>query len=638
MNDDFTNKAPATALELESDIPAEFKPINLDDYFRREEMVPMRDGVKLFTVLMIPKSLNGVSQAPMVLDRTPYAAAKASRLAPSPRADMVLYAVHGELTAAGYIVVLQDVRGKHKSDGVYVMNRPLRGPLNPTDTDHSTDAFDTIEWLINNVPESNGRVATIGISYDGFTALMSLIDPHPALKACVPINPMVDGWMGDDWFRYGAFRQAATLQYIHRQTSTKGSDIPWPVSGYDQFERWLNAGSAAGMAQKVGLDQLPFWQRLAAHPDYDSFWSAQALDKILAQRPLTVPTLHVHSLWDAEDIHGSTDTHAALQAQPGNRANNFLVIGPWSHAGVGGVGTEAAHQGASLGAIKFGSETARWFRQQLLLPFFARHLKGDMAAVELAPVMAFETGSNAWRRYAHWPPADASACALVAKPLYIAAGQRLSFDSPVGEGGFDEYMSDPAKPVPYHPRPIRPQAAAGSNWDAWLVDDQRFAADRPDVLVYTSEVFNEPLRLAGQPVAHLFASTSGSDCDWVVKLIDVYPDEVPGDEKMGGYQLPIAMDVIRARYRDDPAKPSAIPSGAVLPYRIPMPHISHTLLPGHRLMVQIQSSWFPLYDRNPQSFVENIMFAQASDFVRATQRVFRGGAAASFIDLPVVPQ
>jgi len=395
------------------------------------------------------------------------------------------------------------------------------------------------------------------------------------------------------------------------------------------------------MAARLGLDQLPFWRRVTEHPDYDSFWSEQAVDKILARRPLTVPTLHVHSQWDAEDIHGCTDTYAALHASADNRPNNFLVIGPWSHAGVGGVGSEAAHQGASLGAIRFGSETARWFRQQVLLPFFARHLKGDPTVPAPAPVTAFETGSNTWQFHAQWPLSGPAGCPHTSRPLYMAAGHGLSFDAPpttqdTGEA-FDEYVSDPAKPVPFQPRPIRAQHAAGPRWDAWLVDDQRFAADRPDVLVYTSAVLTAPLRLAGQPVAHLFASTTGSDSDWVVKLIDVYPDEVPGDERMGGYQLPISMDVIRARYRSDPAKPTAVPPGQVQHYRIPMPHISHVLLPGHRLMVQIQSSWFPLHDRNPQTFVPNIMFAQPADHVKATQRVHRAGTSASFIDLPTLP-
>jgi putative CocE/NonD family hydrolase len=636
MNEEPLSDPSPLAGTLESDIPVAFSPVNVDDYLRREEMVPMRDGVKLYTVLMIPR---GAVQAPMVLDRTPYAAAKASRLSPSPRADMVLYAFHGELTAAGYIVVLQDVRGKHKSEGVYVMNRPLRGPLNPTDTDHSTDAFDTIDWLVRHVPESSGKVGTIGISYDGFTALMSLIDPHPALKAAVPINPMVDGWVGDDWFRHGAFRQACTLQYIHRQTTTKGSDVPWPVWRYDQYETWLEAGSAAAMASRLGLDQLPFWTRVSEHPDYDRFWSEQALDKILAARPLTVPTLHVHSQWDAEDIHGATDVYAAMEPRNADKDKNFLVIGPWSHAGVGGIGSGGADNGQSLGALKFGSDTARWFRQQVMLPFFDQHLKGREPLAPLAQVMAFETGSNVWRSYGCWPQSGPAGCPHPSRAVYLTARHGLSFEVPV-EGqapGYDEYVADPAKPVTYYPRPIRPQSAEGSNWDVWLVGDQRFASDRPDVLTYTGERLSAPLRLAGQPVAHLFASTTGTDSDWVVKLIDVYPDEVPGDPTMGGYQLAIAMDVIRGRYRNDPAHPSAIPPGEVLHYEIRMPHVSHTLLPGHRLMVQIQSSWFPLYDRNPQTFVPNIMFAQPTDYVKATQRVVRGPGAASRIELPVLP-
>jgi putative CocE/NonD family hydrolase len=635
MNDNPASELTAGTGSLESDIPAEFEPVNLDDYLRREEMVPMRDGVKLFTALMIPK---GAVQAPMVLDRTPYAAAKASRLAPSPRAEMVLYAFHGELTAAGYIVVLQDVRGKHKSEGVYVMNRPLRGEFNPTDTDHSTDAFDTIDWLTKNVPESNGQVGTIGISYDGFTTLMSLVDPHPALKAAVPINPMVDGWKGDDWFRHGAFRQACTLQYIHRQTTTKGSEVPWPVLRYDQYETWLEAGSASGLATQLGLDQLPYWKRVSEHPDYDRFWSEQAMDKILAGRPLTVPTLHVHSQWDAEDIHGATDVYAAMETQNRGRDKNFLVIGPWSHAGVGGIGTGGTDNGLTLGALKFGSETARWFRRQVLLAFFDRHLKGIATTTPTPAVVAFETGSNVWRHYDTWPQSGPAGCPHPWQAMYLAARGGLSFDAPSSSDtpAFDEYVADPAKPVPYHSRPMRPQAAEGSNWDVWLVGDQRFASDRPDVLAYTGERLTAPLRLAGQPVAHLCASTSGTDSDWVVKLIDVYPDEVPGDPTMGGYQLPIAMDVIRGRYRGDPTRPTPLAPGDVLHYEIPMPHVSHTLLPGHRLMVQIQSSWFPLYDRNPQTFVPNIMFAQPADYVKATQRVYRGGAHASFILLPVV--
>jgi putative CocE/NonD family hydrolase len=351
-----------------------------------------------------------------------------------------------------------------------------------------------------------------------------------------------------------------------------------------------------------------------------------------------VPTLHVHSQWDAEDIHGATDVYAAMETQNRGRDKNFLVIGPWSHAGVGGIGTGGTDNGLTLGALKFGSETARWFRRQVLLAFFDRHLKGIATTTPTPAVVAFETGSNVWRHYDTWPQSGPAGCPHPWQAMYLAARGGLSFDAPSSSDtpAFDEYVADPAKPVPYHSRPMRPQAAEGSNWDVWLVGDQRFASDRPDVLAYTGERLTAPLRLAGQPVAHLCASTSGTDSDWVVKLIDVYPDEVPGDPTMGGYQLPIAMDVIRGRYRGDPTRPTPLAPGDVLHYEIPMPHVSHTLLPGHRLMVQIQSSWFPLYDRNPQTFVPNIMFAQPADYVKATQRVYRGGAHASFILLPVV--
>ena len=609
-----------------NDIPADFKPSIKGDHERREVMIPMRDGVKLFTAIVVSR---GAHRAPILLDRTPYAAAKATRLNGSTHAAMLLLLFHGELSQAGYITVLQDVRGKHKSEGVYVMNRPLRGEFNPTSTDHATDTWDTIEWLVNNVPECNGRVATIGISYDGFTALMSLVDPHPALKAAVPINPMVDGWMGDDWFHNGAFRQWLTLPYIWVQTASKGADLPWPVSRYDEYESWMEAGSAGAMGQALGMEQLPFWRRLTEHPDYDRFWSEQAMDRVLAARPHTVPTLHVHSQWDSEDIVGAMSVHAALARQDPAGQRNRLVIGPWSHGGVGFT------DGASLGPIKFGSDTAKWFRRELLRRFLDAHLRGDGTLPAMAPVTAFETGSNVWREFDTWPPAPA-------RPphrLFMAAQGGLGPESPpaTAEPAFDGYLSDPAKPVTHTPRPIRPKGGTASNWDAWLVEDQRFAADRPDVLVYCTPVLTEAVHVAGQPVALLYASTSGSDSDWIVKLIDVYPDEVPGDAPMGGYQLPVAMEVLRARYRDDPARPTAVPADTVVRYRIALPHVCHAFLPGHRIMVQVQSSWFPLYDRNPQTFVPNIFFAQPQDYVQATQRVYRVAGAASGIDLPLAP-
>jgi putative CocE/NonD family hydrolase len=609
------------------DIPANFKmATEADDYVKRDVMIPMRDGAKLHTVIIIPK---GAAHAPMILDRTPYNANKFTTSTDSPRRALVLPLSYGELADAGYIIVVQDVRGKYKSEGDYVMSRPLAGDLNHTPVDHSTDAWDSIDWLVKNVPESNGKVGTMGTSYDGFTVLMSLVNPHPALKAAAPFNPMVDTWMGDDWFHNGALRQTYA-DYIFEQTADKSSDNKWIAPRYDAYGTWLAIGSAGTLGKALGMDQLPFWQRLTAHPAYDHYWSEQAVDKILAARPLTVPTLYVHSQWDQEDIYGATAAFAATRGQSGaGHDNSFLVIGPWRHGGGNG-------DGSSLGAIKFDGDTGHWFRLNVLLPFFDSHLKDGAPKVEIATVTAFETGANVWRRYDQWPQSCASGCPFKSAPLYLAAGAKLSFDKqPAASPAFDEYVSDPAKPVTYRPRPIRPTYATDSTWRRWLVDDQRFAADRTDVLTYTSDVLTAPLRIAGQPVAHLFASTSGTDGDWVVKLIDVYPDEVPGNVEMGSYQLPVAMDILRGRYRDDPANPSAIPAGRIVGYTLKLPHADHVFLPGHRIMVQVQSSWFPLYDRNPQTFVPNIFFAKPADYVKATQRVFHKPDAASYIDLPV---
>jgi putative CocE/NonD family hydrolase len=618
---------PTPAGDL-GDIPAKFESVTtFYDFEKREAMVPMRDGVKLFTVIVIPK---GASHAPIILDRTPYSAAKFASKMPSPHMALALPLSYGELAEAGYIIVCQDVRGKYKSEGSYVMNRPLSGPLNATGVDHATDAYDTIDWLVKNVPESNGRVATMGTSYDGFTVLMSLVNPHPALKAAVAFNPMVDPWIGDDWFHNGAFRQTYA-DYIYAQTADKKSDVEWTPPRYDAYETWLTAGSAGTLGTSIGMDQLPFWKRLETHPAYDSYWQTQAVDKILARQPLAVPTLIVHSQWDQEDIYGAPAAYAATEPKDSRNDMNFLVIGPWRHGG-------GNADGSSLGPIKFEGDTGRWFRRNVLLPFLDAHLKDGGAKAEIAPVTAYETGANQWRRYDRWPQSCAAGCPYPSRKLYLAPGSKLSFDAPsAGAVEFDEYVSDPQKPVTYRPRPIRPTYAEDSTWRRWLVDDQRFAGDRSDVLVYTGDVLTAPVRIAGQPTAHVFAATTGTDADWVVKLIDVYPDEVPGQVELGGYQLPIAMDILRGRYRDDPAHPTAIPANKVIEYSLKLPNADHVFLPGHRIMVQIQSSWFPLYDRNPQKFVENIFYAQPGDYIRARQRVYHSPQQASFVDLPVAP-
>jgi len=603
------------------DIPKNFKAPRGDfQYDRRTAMIPMRDGVKLYTVLIVPK---GVTRAPIMLDRTPYSADKATsrngQFGPWP--ENILSALAAELVRAGYIVAVEDVRGKYKSEGEYVMNRPLRGSLNPTAVDHSTDAWDTIDWLVKNVPEASGRVGTIGTSYNGFTALMSLVNPHPALKVSVPINPMVDVWKGDDWFHNGAFRQEM-ISYVYGQTASKKSDEDWFTGGYDDYNTYLRYGSAGAYGQAMRMDQLPFWQRLTQHPAYDAFWQGQAVDKILAARPLAVPALLVGSLWDQEDIYGAPAAFNAVKASP----NAHLVLGPWHHG-------QANGPASALGPFDWGGDTGKWFRANVMIPFLNQYLK-DGPPAGIARVTAFEAGTNQWKRLADWPQACMTGCPANLTPLYLASNSRLAFDQPAAKAS-DTYISDPAKPVTYRARPSLSPWATGSTWRTWLVDDQRFADARPDVLSYSTEPLTQPLRLAGTPRVHLVAATSGTDSDWVVKLIDVYPDQYPQKPELGGYQLAIAMDVIRGRYRTDPARPAPLTPNVPLTYEFALPATNYTVQPGHRLMIQVQSSWFPLYDRNPQTYVPNIFFAKASDYRAATQRVFTGPDG-TWIGLPVV--
>jgi uncharacterized protein len=611
-----------------SETPAKFTPSNEGwDYTRREVDIAMCDGVKLHTVIIVPK---GAKRAPMLLTRTPYNAGEMMVRHPSVHMSMALDGYDHPVETiieGGYIRVVQDIRGKYGSEGDYVMNRPVRGTQNPTNVDHPTDTYDTIEWLVKNVPESNGKVGILGISYDGFTSLMGLIDPHPALKVAVPMNPMVDGWRGDDWFHNGAFRQLG-LDYIYNQQATRKSDEEWPTADFDQYQSFLDAGSAGELARRRGMEQLGFWQKLVAHPSYDAFWRDQAVDLILAKLPLKVPTMIVHSLWDQEDIYGSAAVYKTLE--PKDKANDklFLVLGPWRHG-------QMIRDGSSLGAIAFDSDTAKTFRRDILLPFLDQYLKDKAPKANVAPVMAFETGTNKWQRLTAWPSGCTQGCTIKRTPLYLGASSTLSYAAPKTEG-FTEYDSDPAKPVPYIDRPVPPSSYdGGKHWKEWLVSDQRNAAARPDVLVFTSDVLTSPVKIAGEPVANLVASTTGTDADWVVKLIDVYPAEVPAHVELGGYQLAVAMDIFRGRYRESLETPKAIAANQPLAYKFALPMTNHVFLPGHRIMVQVQSSWFPLYDRNPQTFVSNIMVAKPGDYRKATHRVYHAPKHASFVELPI---
>jgi uncharacterized protein len=606
-----------------SDIPKSFSEPTTDyDYVRREVMIPMRDGVRLFTVIMVPK---GARNAPMLLTRTPYNASRRTLRNNSTHMLAALPLGDDVFAADGYIRVFQDVRGKHKSEGDYVMTRPVRGPLNPTETDHVTDAYDTIDWLVKNTPESNGRVGMIGSSYEGFTVVMALLGPHPALKVAAPESPMVDGWMGDDWFHYGAFRQV-NFDYFTEQTTKRDEGETVPRGAYDDYETFRRAGSAGDYARAHGLDQLPWTQRTLEHPAYDEFWQGQALDQLVAQRPSKVPTMWLQGLWDQEDMWGAIHCYLALKGR-GQVDHNYLVMGPWRHSQVNA-------DGFNLGPLKWDGNTALQFRRDVLKPFFDQYLKDGAPKPDTPPVFIYNTGENRWDRLKSWPLSCDHRCAAPMKPLYLQAGFGLGFDKPSASGAAtDTYVSDPAKPVPYMPRPVR--FTDSDRWRDWLVTDQRHAEDRTDVLTYQTPVLTSPLRISGAPAAELFAATSGTDSDWVVKLIDVFPDEVPSQPEMGGYQLAVSMDIFRGRYRESFTHPSAIPAGKPQRYRFVLPTTNHVFLPGHRIMVQIQSSWFPLYDRNPQTFVENMFFAKPADYVKATQSVFRSADLASAVWLPV---
>jgi putative CocE/NonD family hydrolase len=608
----------------DSDIPKTFTaPTTSQDYVKREVMIPMRDGVKLHTVIVVPK---GAKNAPILLTRTPYNASKRTARIDSPHMLAILPQGDEVFVEGGYIRVFQDVRGKYKSEGDYVMTRPVRGPLNRTSTDHVTDAYDTIDWLVKNTPESNGRVGMIGSSYEGFTVVMALLDPHPALKVAAPESPMVDGWMGDDWFHYGAFRQT-NFDYFSSQTTKPDEGDPVPRDAYDDYEAFRRAGSAGSYVRLHGLDQLPWTEKIIEHPAYDAFWQGQALDKLVAQHPSQVPTMWIQGLWDQEDMWGAIHCYLALKAKQ-QADHNYLVMGPWRHSQVN-------YDAYNLGPLKWEGDTALQFRRDVLKPFFDQYLKTDAPKADTPPVFIYNTGENHWDRLKSWPLACEAGCATPMKPLYMEAGFGLGFEKPSSSGtAADSYASDPAKPVPYLPRPVR--FADSDRWKQWLVTDQRSAADRTDVLTYSTPVLTAAVRISGAPIADLFAGTTGTDSDWVVKLIDVFPDEVPSQPELGGYELAVSMDIFRGRYRDSFEHPSAIPANEPQRYHFALPNTNHVFLPGHRIMVQIQSSWFPLYDRNPQTYVPNIFLAKPSDYLKATQTVFRSASQASAVWLPVV--
>jgi putative CocE/NonD family hydrolase len=614
--------ASAGAIVPSSDIPEKFVlPTDRNDYLKRVEMIAMRDGVKLYTVIIVPKNAR---KAPIILTRTPYnAKERAANNNPSMLA--LLPETDSDFVTAGFIRVFQDIRGKYGSEGIHEMTRAARGFLNPTATDDTTDAWDTIDWLVKNVPESNGRVGMFGSSYEGWTVVMALLGPHPALRAAIPESPMVDGWLGDDWYHYGAFRQP-NFDYFAAQLEQKGEGSPVPRAALDDYETFLNYGSPAAYATANGLDQIGWWRKMLAHPAYDSFWQGLALDKLLATHPSNVPTLWEQGLWDQEDMWGANHAWLALKAA-GHEANNWLLFGPWYHS-------QANHFGWNTGPFKWPGDTSEQFRHNLVMAFFNQYLK-DGPPSNLSRVTVYNPAESRWQNFGDWPVACERGCAHPLKPLYLQADFGLAFEKPAAASAGDTYVSDPAKPVPYVPRPVR--FADRTAWQTWLVHDQRFVDGRPDVLTYETPPLSASITIQGAPIADLIATTTGSDGDFVVKLIDVYPPQYPSQPELGGYELPVSMDIFRGRYRESFEHPSPIPPDQPQRFRFTLPNQNYVFLPGHRIMVQIQSTLFPLYDRNPQTYAENPLTAQPSDYRKATITVLRSSKEPSAIWLPVVP-
>jgi putative CocE/NonD family hydrolase len=605
-------------------------------YSRREVMIPMRDGIKLNTLIYSPtKSSSG--PLPILFLRTPYGV---SHL-PSP--NKIPYV--SDMAKEGYIFAYQDIRGRYKSEGKFEMQRFTRDKKDKKAVDESTDTYDAIDWMLKNVPGNNGNVGMYGISYGGWTTMMGTIDPHPALKAVSEQASPSDMWMGDDFHHNGAFRLSYAFEYAYMEEATK-EDAHFPFDRFDTYDWYLKLGPLSNANEKYFHGKIPSWNDFVNHPDYDDFWKKQSMPYRIEQAGLpagqagpTVPNLHVAGYWDQEDWYGPLKAYEVLEKK--DKSNkNFIVIGPWNHGGWGRM------DGDKLGNIDFGLPTGQQFRKQIQATWFAYHLKGktvppgpespamkvgDIGAGSFPEALTFQTGSNTWKSYETWPPANVT----TTKNLYLRGDGKLSWEAPAEKDAFDSYVSDPAHPVPYRARPIEATYGPGSRWREWLTEDQRFVHNRPDVVSWETDVLTEDVTVTGNIVANLFASTTGSDSDWVVKLIDVYPEDNGENLKMNGYQFMIANDVFRGRYRKSFEKPEAIQPNVVDKYTIDLHAVNHVFKKGHRIMVQVQSTWFPIIDRNPQTFVPNIFNAREEDFKIATQKVHRSADAPSHIVLMI---
>jgi len=596
----------ATAQSQRSDLARMFD--------KREVMIPARDGVKLHTEIYTPKDAK--QPLPFLLERTPYGISAADK----GMSDQLFRYV--EMFRDGYIFVFQDIRGRYGSGGQFEM---LHTAPSANGVDESTDTYDTIDWLVKNVPNNNGRVGMDGISYPGYLVTMGMVNPHPALKAVSEQACMGDTWLGDDFFHNGAFRLSYGFEYTALLESSR-ENFSFPFDRFDMFEWYLGLGPLSNANERYFHGKIPTWNDFVRHSSYDDFWKRHAVAYTLHEP--TVPNLNVAGWWDQEDFFGPMMTYGRL-AKADKKNYNFLVVGPWNHGGWAG------GKGASLGEIPFHSDTGVYFRQKIEAPWFAYWLH-DKGTLPVREATTFQTGSDTWTSYDSWPPKEAER-----KQLYFREGGRLSFEAPPNESkdAADSYVSDPAHPVPYRHRPVDmtyPQDHPGS-WYTWLVEDQRFVDGRPDVLTWQTEVLANDVTVAGSVTARLFASTTGSDADWIVKLIDVYPEKVEENWRLSGFELMVADEIFRGRYRNSYEQPEAITPNQVTPFTVDLHSTNHVFKKGHRIMVQLQSTWFPLYDRNPQKFVPNIFAAKESDYQKATQTIYRSPERPSSVEVMVLP-
>ena len=586
----------------------------ISKYKKTSAMIPMRDGVKLYTVVLSP--VDAKTPMPILMQRTPYGA-----IIPIPDDTTIETKLLGNILATdGYIFIVQDIRGKYKSEGSMQIHEPLLHAVKKGAIDESTDTWDTVDWLIKNIPNNNGKAGIYGISYSGWLALVGSVDPHPALKASSEQACMGDLFLGDDFHHNGAFRLSYGMEYSYEVEFDKTTDSNFPFPQYDLFDWYLKLGSLKNVNSKYFQNKIPTWNSFVKHSSYDNYWQTNSpLNYVSSPQ---IPQLHVGGYYDQEDINGPQLMYNHMEKKDTfNR--NFIVLGPWNHGQWGGGNAD------SLGKISFESKTGIWFRE-LQKKWFDYWLKG-IGDGKFAEANCFQTGSNQWKTYNTWPPKEATI-----KKLYAGANHTASFIKPVTSNSYETYISDPAKPVPYRTLPIEATYGEGSRWKSWQVEDQRFVYTRPDVVSFTMDSLTADLTVTGKIKAHLFASTSGTDADWIVKLIDVYPAIYEQSLSMSGYQLPVAMEVFRGRFQKNFSNPQPLVSGKPAEFIIDLHDINHTFKKGHRLMIQIQSTWFPLIDRNPQKFVPNIFEANESDYIKATQKIYYAAEYPTYIELPVM--